>query len=83
LLFDRAVGTLDEWKKIAFLHVEGSRLKTWHIPGMLLIGDAAQVMTPIGGVGINYIPIIRSLVPRLIALGGRRTHCEITDHFSD
>ena len=54
VLYDRAVATLDDWKKIAFLHVEGSRLDAWHIPGLLLIGDAAHVMTPIGGVGINY-----------------------------
>jgi 2-polyprenyl-6-methoxyphenol hydroxylase-like FAD-dependent oxidoreductase len=52
--YDRAVTTLDDWKKVAFLHVEGSRLKKWHLPGLLLIGDAAHVMTPIGGVGINY-----------------------------
>jgi 2-polyprenyl-6-methoxyphenol hydroxylase-like FAD-dependent oxidoreductase len=53
-LYDRAVDELDEWKRIAFLHVEGSRLTKWHVPGMLLIGDAAHVMTPVGGVGINY-----------------------------
>ena len=31
-----------------------SRLKRWHKPGLLLIGDAAHVMSPVGGVGINY-----------------------------
>jgi 2-polyprenyl-6-methoxyphenol hydroxylase-like FAD-dependent oxidoreductase len=29
-------------------------LKRWYRPGLLLIGDAAHVMTPVGGVGINY-----------------------------
>ncbi|MCA1686541.1 MAG: FAD-dependent oxidoreductase [Planctomycetia bacterium] len=29
------------------------RLRTWHRPGLLCIGDAAHAMSPIGGVGIN------------------------------
>ncbi|MFT5468339.1 MAG: 2-polyprenyl-6-methoxyphenol hydroxylase-like FAD-dependent oxidoreductase [Verrucomicrobiales bacterium] len=53
-LYDRAVTQLDAWNKMAFLAVTGSRVETWHAPGLLLIGDAAHVMTPIGGVGINY-----------------------------
>jgi 2-polyprenyl-6-methoxyphenol hydroxylase-like FAD-dependent oxidoreductase len=36
------------------LSVESSRCPQWHQPGLLLIGDAAHVMTPVGGVGINY-----------------------------
>src|SRR5215213_9626726 len=45
---------LREWKQIPVLSVEVSRLKHWHRPGLLLIGDAAHVMSPVGGVGINY-----------------------------
>jgi len=45
---------LTEWKQIAMLSVESNRLKQWSRPGLLLIGDAAHVMSPVGGVGINY-----------------------------
>ena len=45
---------LKEWKQISMLSVESSRLRKWHRPGLLLIGDAAHVMSPVGGVGINY-----------------------------
>jgi 2-polyprenyl-6-methoxyphenol hydroxylase-like FAD-dependent oxidoreductase len=44
---------LSDWKKISALSVESSRVKRWHRLGLLLIGDAAHVMTPVGGVGIN------------------------------
>jgi len=52
-LADR-VETLQSWKQISVLSVESSHLRRWYRPGLLLIGDAAHVMTPVGGVGINY-----------------------------
>lgn len=48
------VDELRSWQDIAVLAVEASRLKRWYKPGLLLIGDAAHVMSPVGGVGINY-----------------------------
>ncbi len=48
------VDELKDWKQISVLSVESSRLKRWYKPGLLLIGDAAHVMSPVGGVGINY-----------------------------
>ncbi len=35
------------------LSVEVNRLTRWHLPGLLLIGDAAHAMSPVFGVGIN------------------------------
>ncbi len=51
---ERIYQRIDEWGDIAHLQVQGSRLKKWYMDQLLFIGDAAHVMTPIGGVGINY-----------------------------
>jgi len=51
-LADRAA-ELTDWKQTTVLNVESSRATTWHKPGLLLIGDAAHAMSPVGGVGIN------------------------------
>jgi len=52
--FAEHVETLLEWHQLTLLSVESSRCQRWHQPGLLLIGDAAHVMSPVGGVGINY-----------------------------
>ena len=47
------VGELTDWLDIKLLTVAVDRLRVWHRPGLLCIGDAAHAMSPIGGVGIN------------------------------
>jgi len=51
-LADR-VQYLQDWKQVSLLSIESSRLTRWYHPGLLFIGDAAHVMSPIGSVGIN------------------------------
>jgi 2-polyprenyl-6-methoxyphenol hydroxylase-like FAD-dependent oxidoreductase len=52
LLADR-VAALAGWNAVKLLDVRVDRLRRWHKPGLLVIGDAAHAMSPIGGVGIN------------------------------
>jgi 2-polyprenyl-6-methoxyphenol hydroxylase-like FAD-dependent oxidoreductase len=47
------VDTLESWDDVKLLTVCVDRLRQWHRPGLLCIGDAAHAMSPIGGVGIN------------------------------
>jgi len=47
------VNELQSWDQVKLLTVQINRLRRWHLPGLLLIGDAAHAMSPAGGVGIN------------------------------
>ena len=52
--FSKHIESLTDWHQLSLLSVEANRCQCWHKPGLLLIGDAAHVMSPVGGVGINY-----------------------------
>ena len=44
---------IESWDAVKTLAVQVNRLRRWSRPGLLMIGDAAHAMSPIGGVGIN------------------------------
>lgn len=67
--FADRVDELQEWRQISVLSVEADCLPRWYAPGMLLIGDAAHIMSPVGGVGINCA--IQDAIIASNVLGGK------------
>ncbi len=61
---------LETWDDVRLLDVRLERLRRWDADGLLLIGDAAHAMSPVGGVGINMavqdaVAAARILAPAL------------------
>src|SRR5262249_14592420 len=70
---------LRDWDQVAVLAVESSRLRRWFVPGLLLIGDAAHVMSPVAEVGINYAVQDAVEAANLLAGPLRRGHVQTGD----
>lgn len=51
---ENSVREITDWDQVKLLSVQIDRLERWHLPGMLIIGDAAHAMSPAFGVGVNY-----------------------------
>ncbi len=64
---DQAVEGVRSWDDVKVLSVQVNRVSRWHAPGLLLIGDAAHAMSPIGGVGINLAVQDAAAAARLLA----------------
>lgn len=47
------ISALQSFDDVSPLTVTIDRLENWSRPGLLMIGDAAHAMSPIGGIGIN------------------------------
>jgi 2-polyprenyl-6-methoxyphenol hydroxylase-like FAD-dependent oxidoreductase len=72
--FQGRTQALASWSDVKTLEVKVDRLARWTRPGLLLIGDAAHAMSPIGGVGINLavqdaVAASNALAPALLAVG--------------
>jgi 2-polyprenyl-6-methoxyphenol hydroxylase-like FAD-dependent oxidoreductase len=66
-----------DWDDVKLLTVTIDRLKTWSLPGLLCIGDAAHAMSPVGGVGINLA--IQDAVATANLLAGKLQRGAVTE----
>ena len=72
VLADRVERARKTGTTVKLLTVKVDRLRQWHRPGLLCIGDAAHAMSPIGGVGINLAIQDAVAAANLLAAGLRR-----------
>ncbi len=64
---EAAVDAVRTWDDVKVLSVQVDRVSRWYLPGLLLIGDAAHAMSPIGGVGINLAVQDAAAAARILA----------------
>jgi 2-polyprenyl-6-methoxyphenol hydroxylase-like FAD-dependent oxidoreductase len=58
---------ITSWDDVKLLNVSLNRLRRWSSDGLLLIGDAAHAMSPVGGVGINLAVADAVAAARIVA----------------
>jgi 2-polyprenyl-6-methoxyphenol hydroxylase-like FAD-dependent oxidoreductase len=77
-LADR-LNTLQDWQQVFVLSVASDHVLRWYRQGLLLIGDAAHTMSPVGGVGINYAIQDAVVAANLLAAPLRAGYVELRD----
>jgi 2-polyprenyl-6-methoxyphenol hydroxylase-like FAD-dependent oxidoreductase len=61
------VSAVTSFDDVKLLDVQLNRLPRWYTDGLLLIGDAAHAMSPVGGVGINLAVADAVAAARILA----------------
>ena len=77
--FQDRVGELQDWKQVSLLSIQADRLRRWYRPGLLLIGDAAHVMSPVGGNGINYAIMDAVAAANILTAPLKASHVAVDD----
>ncbi len=49
----KTIDAVESFDDVKLLTVRIDRLRQWALPGLVMIGDSAHAMSPVGGVGIN------------------------------
>ncbi|MET8944019.1 FAD-dependent oxidoreductase [Streptomyces sp. NPDC004542] len=70
---------LRSWDEVRLLDVRLDRLRRWHRPGLLCIGDAAHAMSPVFGIGINLAVEDAVAAARYLVEPLRRTRVGLRD----
>jgi 2-polyprenyl-6-methoxyphenol hydroxylase-like FAD-dependent oxidoreductase len=75
------VAALRSFDDVKLLDVQLNRLRRWYTDGLLLIGDAAHAMSPVGGVGIN-LAVADAVAAAGMLAGPLRTGTLTTRHLA-
>ena len=70
------IGSLTSFDDVALLDVQIAHAPRWHLPGLLLIGDAAHPMSPAFGVGITYAVQDAVATARAVVRAGGPAHVD-------
>ena len=70
------IGSLTGFDEVSLLDVQIAHAPRWHVPGLLVIGDAAHPMSPVFGVGISYAIQDAVATARAVVRAGGPAHVD-------